>query len=495
MKLPARIADLKSLRSQLAEQIARDELERTRRDADEIRARCATLAGFVREAWPILEPRTTYVHGWHIDAITEHLQAVTQGELTRLLINVPPGSSKSLLTSVCWQCFEWGPAALGSLRYLATSFNEGPVKRDTRKARDLILSPWYQALWPEVELTRSGELSFANSQTGTREGIAFGSLTSQRGDRLIIDDPHSTETAESEAERTKTTRKFREGALDRLNDLERSAIVTIMQRLHSQDISGVIESLPELGFTVLRIPMEYEPKHHCVTRIGWSDPRTESGELMAPERFSADAVAKLKVGKGTYAYAGQYQQAPAPRGGGIFKTQWWRYFSPGALPPVKRIVQSWDTAFKAKQQNDYSVCTTWAECETGYYLIDLWKDRVEFPDLKRMVVSLHAKHMPTAILIEDKASGQSLVQEMQRDTVLPILPIRPDNDKVGRANAVTPIIESGRVHLPEGAPWLAELLQSTAGFPNAAHDDDVDSITQALRYLSQGSGKHQFAWA
>ncbi|MFC3594987.1 hypothetical protein ACFOON_15215 [Novosphingobium piscinae] len=142
-------------------------LERTQREAAEVRERCRTLAGFVREAWPVLEPRTKFAHGWHIDAICAHLEAVTFGRINRLLINVPPGSSKSLLTSVCWPAWEWSQG-LASLRYLATSFNDGPVKRDTRKSRDLILSPWYQALWPEVRLVRTGETSFANSQTGNR---------------------------------------------------------------------------------------------------------------------------------------------------------------------------------------------------------------------------------------------------------------------------------------------------------------------------------------
>src|ERR1700746_1134533 len=157
---------------------------------------CKSLAGFVREAWHVLEPNATYVHNWHIDAICQHLEAVTDGRINRLLITVPPGSMKSLLVSVFWPAWEWGPKGLRSMRYLATAFNDGPVTRDTRKTRDLILSEWYQSLWPEVQLSRAGETSFGDTSTGTREGVPFGSLTSQRGDRLVIDDPHSVETAE-----------------------------------------------------------------------------------------------------------------------------------------------------------------------------------------------------------------------------------------------------------------------------------------------------------
>lgn len=167
----------------------------------------------------MLEPNAALVWNWHLDAICEHLEAVTAGRINRLLINVPPGSSKSMAVSVMWQAWEWTQPHLRSLRYLATSFNDGPVKRDTRKCRDLILSDWYRFLWPEVTLTRTGEMSFANASTGTREGVPFGSLTSQRGDRLVVDDPHSTETAESPTERANTTRRFREGAVNRLLSL------------------------------------------------------------------------------------------------------------------------------------------------------------------------------------------------------------------------------------------------------------------------------------
>jgi hypothetical protein len=263
------LPSLEAIRAEKERRKTDAERERLAKDADRIRDRCRSLAGFVREAWHVLEPEAKYVPNWHIDAICAHLEAVTDGRINRLLINVPPGSSKSLIVSVMWPAWEWGPCGRRSLRYLATAFNEGPVKRDTRKCRDLIASEWYQRLWPDVRLTRTAETSFANSATGTREGVPFGSLTSQRGDRLIIDDPHSTETAESDTERLNTTRKFREGAVNRLNDQEKSAIVVIMQRLHEQDISGVIISLG-MDYVHLMLPMEFDPTRACETIIGFS---------------------------------------------------------------------------------------------------------------------------------------------------------------------------------------------------------------------------------
>src|SRR5258708_25635662 len=235
----------------------RDDVKRER-GAESVRARCERrLVNFVREAWPILEPRMQYVHSWHIDAICEHLEAVTSGQITRLLMNVPPGSMKSLLTSVMWPAWEWGPRNLTSYRYLTSAFAETAVSRDVRKMRMLCESEWYRTLWPHVELTRHGEFSLENTLTGTRDGVPFGSLTSRRGDRLILDDPHSVEKAESPNDREKAVRRFREGAINRLNDQKRSAIVVIMQRLNEADISGEILN-SGMDYVCLILPMEFE---------------------------------------------------------------------------------------------------------------------------------------------------------------------------------------------------------------------------------------------
>src|SRR6266576_2768922 len=195
------------------------EIEKARRSTDKnaagdiqsVREKCKRLRTFVEMAWPILEPTMRFIPGWHLDAICQHLEAVSNGRINRLLINVPPGCSKSIIVSVMWPAWEWGPMGLASLRYLSTSYSEYYAKRDARRMRDLISSEWYQRLWGDrVELVRSAEMSFANSATGKREAMPFASLTGGRGDRVIIDDPHSTEMAESDADRVRTTRIFRE---------------------------------------------------------------------------------------------------------------------------------------------------------------------------------------------------------------------------------------------------------------------------------------------
>lgn len=440
----------------------------------------------------MLEPRATYVHNWHVEAICAHLEAVTDGRIPRLLINVPPGSMKSLLVSVIWPAWEWTRRDMASLRYLTTSFNDGPVKRDTRKCRDLILSPWYQALWPHIRLSRTGETSFANTATGTREGVAFGSLTSQRGDRLIIDDPHSTETAESDVDRVKTTRKFREGALDRLNDLERSAIVVIMQRLHEQDISGVIESLPELGFERLVIPMEWEEDRRLVTSIGWTDLRTEDGALMDPVRFPRTAVERMKIGKGSYAYAGQYQQRPAPRDGGMFKRRWFGIVD--AAPAGLRLVRRWDLAASAPavgRDPDWTVGLAMGRSKDGYfYITDVLRFQGSPHEVERAILNT-ARSDGTAVTIglpqDPGQAGKAQVAALTRMLAGYTVKSAPETgSKDTRASPFAAQCEAGNVYLVAGA-WNEAFLAEAEVFPFGSHDDQVDAGSGAFNLLADGS--------
>jgi predicted phage terminase large subunit-like protein len=482
---------LREVRKEQARRKTEAERRRIEAEAEAIRARCGTLTGFVREAWPVLEPTTPYRHNWHIDAICDHLEAVTAGQINRLLINVPPGSSKSLLASVMWTAWEWGPAALPSMRYLNTSFNDGPVKRDTRKCRDLILSDWYRALWPEVVLTRAGETSFQNSRTGTREGLAFGSLTSQRGDRLVIDDPHSTDTAESATERAATTRRFREGAVNRLNDQERSAIVVIMQRLHEEDISGVIHSL-DMGYVHLCLPMEFEPDRRCHTVIGFEDPRTEEGELLDPARFPRGTVEKLKRDMGSYAYAGQYQQSPRPRLGGMFQRGDFEVVD--AVPAGARRCRAWDFAATKEQpgrQPDWTVGLRMAVKDGVYYVEDVTRGRWSPADVERTlknVTSQDGTQVTVRIPEDPGAAGKAdAAAKVRLLAGYPVKVVRPTGEKTLRARPAAAQAEAGNIKLIRG-PWNEAFIDEVAGFPAATHDDQVDALADALNQLAIGAG-------
>lgn len=474
---------------------------------DEIQRELAqrSLADFIRIGWRYIDP-ADYLTNWHIDAVCDHLEAVSRGDCRLLIINIPPRHMKSLAVSVAWPAWTWiqdddaAPLMGPKVRFLASSYAQSLSVRDSVKCRRLIDSPWYQRNWGHrFVLTddQNTKIRFENDHHGYRIATSVeGTTTGEGGDVVLVDDPLNAGGAHSKTARDAVISWWDDVMSTRLNDQKTGAYVVIMQRLHEEDLVGHILSKSQ-DWTHLCLPARYEPNHpHC-----WiGDPRKTEGELLWPERLGEKEVAALETSLGAYGTAGQLQQRPAPAGGGIFKDEWWRYCPIEALPQAKRIVQSWDTAFKKGKENDFSACTTWAVCENGYYLLDLWKEKVEFPELKQMVKSKGAQTWagmrPSAILVEDKASGQSLIQELQRDTVLPILPIPVDTDKIARAYAVTPLIQSGRVFLIEGAPWLADFKTSLSGFPNAAHDDDVDSTTQALRYLSDGQGLDGWlAWA
>lgn len=471
---------LRAVREERARRAADAEHARLQAAAEAIRARCVTLAGFVREAWHVLEPTTEYVHSWHIDAICEHLEAVSRGEINRLLINVPPGTMKSLLVSVLLQAWEWGPCGLASLRYLATSFAEENVKRDTRKARDLIMSDWYRTLWPHVRLVRTGELSFANSVTGTRESSAFGSLTSKRGDRLIIDDPHSTLTAESDQERATTTRQFREGATNRLNDMKRSAIIVVMQRLHEEDVSGVIRKLG-MEYVHLRLPMEFEASEACSTPIGFRDPRSFEGDLLDPVRFPRDVVVGLQRDMGPYAFAGQYQQRPGPRDGAFFHKAWFKRYVTAPSRHLLRVYMSSDHAPTAGKHSDYSCIRVWGmDPNRDVYMLDGRRMHATMDEVSDFAIEMIRKWEPFAWFPEDdnnwKAAAPFIVERMRaKHARTRIEPISPHGaDKASKAQSFQGLAATGRIWLPDG-PEGDDVLQQYITFPAAAHDDEVDA--------------------
>jgi predicted phage terminase large subunit-like protein len=481
---------MREIRAEKARRRAEAERQRIAKDAERIRARCETLAGFVKEAWHVLEPTTRLSWNWHLDAICQHLEAVSDGRINRLLINVPPGSSKSYLVSVMWQAWEWGPSGKRSMRYLTTSFNDGPVKRDTRKCRDLMLSEWYQSLWPEVELNRTGETSFSNTSTGTREGVPFGSLTSQRGDRLVIDDPHSTETAESAADRMATTRKFREGAQNRLNDQEKSAIVVIMQRLHEEDVSGVIAKVG-MEYVHLMLPMEFEPERCCETPIGFRDPRTYDGELLDPIRFPRETVEALKRDMGSYAYAGQYQQRPAPRAGGMFQRGDFEIVD--AVPAGGKKCRAWDFAAsreKPGKQPDWTVGLRMTYVGGVFYVEHVDRGRWSPAEVERKLKNTASQdglavtiRMPQDPGAAGKSDAETKVKLLAgyRTKVQPV-----SGDKATRAQPAAAQSEAGNVKLVR-AVWNEPFLDEVCTFPNGQFDDQVDAFADALNELALGS--------
>lgn len=464
--------------------------ERVRRDADGIRARCLKFSDFVKEAWPILEPGTPLRWSFHMSAICDHLQAITEGRLTPwLIINVPPGSSKSSIVSVLWQAWEWS-IGRRSERFLTTSFELENVKRDTRKTRDLIKSEWYQSLWPEVRLTRTAELSFANSDTGTREGVPFSSVMGKRGSRLIIDDPHSLKGAESEVQRNEATRLFLEGGLNRLNDQMTSAIVVVMQRVHENDLTGVLLR-NNIGFIHLMIPMEFEPERACTTPLGWSDPRTFDGELMDPVRMPRSAVDILK-GTSSYAWAGQYQQRPTAREGGMFKREWFEGKILRVAPEGTTWVRYWDLAGTELKKGAIRGARTAGvkigRAPDGRFIVGhcavAAKEGAEVRKFVKAVAEVDGLAVEIGISQDPGQAGKEQVRSYV--SMLAGFIVRhhiETGDKATRAEPFSVQCEAGNVWLVEG-PWNEEYVDELAGFPGAARKDIVDASSGAFARLT-----------
>lgn len=682
---------------------------------------------FVRGAWPVLEPGKQMAWGWALEAICEHLVAVTDGHIKRLLINVPPGMMKSLLVNVFWPAWEWADPKRRHLRYLGTAHKQDLAVRDNMKCRRLIQSAWYQARWP-VRLTSDqnakclvrgtaitmadgslkniedvapddavlsydeahGELvvdrvkhawcngvkpvrrvtlsdgtvvtatlnhrfyswdrwiyvedlqvgdvysvlkeappqaddalsaedatllapymfgkrerfealldyadqprrrggrnatippdafgtpgwvrhdspllryadaetaqrlrgpldwrrvisiedvgeeetwhleterthlffaegllshntKFENDTTGFREAMAFTSMTGSRGDRILLDDPLSVDGANSEADLAAAETTFTEALPTRVND-DDSAIIVIMQRLHEEDTSGIIIDR-KLGYEHLMLPMEFEPERRCVTSIGFKDPRKKDGELLFPERFSAEHVASLKTTMGSYAVAGQLQQRPTPRGGGMFKDKHLQLWPANAeTPDLQYIVQSYDTAFTDKTANDPTACTVWGvfrhpkRALNCAILLDAWDEHMGYPALRKRVIDdwtaeyggrklkggndpMHPPRRSDALLVEDKGSGISLLQDL-RAAGAPAQGYNPGKaDKFGRASQTLPLYELDLFYVLEsrkepGKPvqWAQRFATQLSKFgPGVtAHDDYVDTMTQAAIFL------------
>jgi predicted phage terminase large subunit-like protein len=463
-----------------------------------------SLREFVRQSWHIIEPSTPFVPGWHIDAIIDHLEAVSFGHIRNLLINVPPRHMKSLLVSVLWPAWEW--TRWPERRWLFSSYAATLSIRDSVKCRRLIESPWYRARWGHVFVLtgdQNAKTRFDNNRSGYRLSTSVGgAVTGEGGDRIVCDDPHNVADVASDAMRNSAIEWWDVAMSTRVNDPKTSAMVIVMQRCHQRDLSGHL--LEKGNFEHLCLPAEYEGPGR-VTSIGFSDPRTELGELLWRDRFGPTEIEELKVNLGSYAAAGQLQQRPSPMGGGIFKRHWFRYFQPvGAnLPPVlvrlpdgtqasipaieaphhvDEQMQSWDCTFKDLDTSDYVVGQQWARLGSKFLLGDQFRARTDCPGTVKAIRAMNAKWRGTmAILIEDKANGSAVIQMLAHE-IPGLLPVNPQGGKIARAQAVSPLIEAGNIYLPhpEFAPWVNDFIEECVQFPNGAHDDQVDAMTQAL---------------
>ncbi len=485
---------------------------------------------FVTQAWHVVEPGAEFVGGPHIDAICDHLTFVSLGDIDDLVINIPPRHSKSTICAVMWPAWEWtwNP----SNQWLFTTYALDLTIRDSVKCRRLIQSPWYRERYGHV-FHLSGDLNqkkrFDNNHNGYRLATAVGGqATGEGGDKIVVDDAHNMKEINSD--------KIRSGVLDwwdnvmstRGNNPKRLGRVIIAQRGHHADLPG--HALGTGDWIHLNLPGYYRPKTKCKTHalrnghlhnpkkqppaklkrfkeplvegeLIWEDWRSKEDELLAPDRFDNNAMEKLQRQLTERAFEAQIQQNPSAEGGNILKLRHWRLWEDEEMPPFDSIIQVYDTAFEEDEEADYSARTTWGVFEwheqahpdlpwqlrfdnqprSCIMLLERMNEQLEFPDLRRLALESAEKWKPDRILIEKKASGHSLAQELRRSG-LPITKVKVTDSKYARAHAASLVLERGCVWYVD-RKWSKEVRDQCAEFPTGEHDDLVDTVTMAALWM------------
>lgn len=441
------------------------------------------LSFFIQRAFAFLDPQTPYAHNWHIDLLADRLTQVAEGKIKRLIINVPPRSLKSITASVAFPAWLLGrdPAK----RIISVSYGQDLANKLARDCHAVMSADWYKAAFPtRLMSSRSPIADFETTQRGGRMATSVGGvLTGRGGDILIIDDPVKPDEAMSDTQRKAANDWFDNTLYSRLNNKATGAIIIIMQRLHLDDLVGHV--LDKEEWEVVSLPAQAVQdetwRYNVLTRPHVY--RRAVGEVLHPLHEPPEALAALRNTQGEYVFSAQYQQSPVPMGGGLIKEVWLHRYTKETRPKrFEYVLQSWDTANKASEIADYSVCTTWGVQDKKLYLLDVIRERLEYPDLKRLVVHNMNKWDAKHVLIEDKASGVQLIQELEK-THSKVKGIKCTDEKTMRVLQQTPAIESGNVLFPEDAPWLECFLKEALSFPFAKYDDQVDSMAQAIKWV------------
>ncbi|NIJ43500.1 putative phage terminase large subunit-like protein [Parvibaculum indicum] len=449
------------------------------------------LGAFVHKVFQTVSSGDTYLPNWHIDAIVYRLTQVRDGEIRRLVITQPPRSLKSICTSVAFVA--WAMGHDPKLRFICVSYSTELANTLSRHFRLVVESDWYRELFPRMRIAKLTESEITTTAGGGRSAVTVGgTLTGRGADIIVIDDPMKAEEAQSETTRRRVKEWYGNTLLSRLNDKKTGSILLVMQRLHEDDLAGhLLESgektRSEKGVWT-RLDLSAIAEQDEEIPIGPHNVHTRrEGEALHPERESVEMLEKIRAEMGSLAFSAQYQQRPMPTEGNLVKREWLdnRYETE---PEGLQIVQSWDVASTTGENNDWSVCTTWAMRNRSYWLLDVWRGRLNFPDLKRKVEALARQHNPSRILIEDAGPGMHLLQEFRNNTPQGIprpIGITPVGSKEERLDAQTARFEAKQVLLPTDAPWLSDFQHELLAFPNARHDDQVDSVTQFLAWAEK----------
>ena len=446
---------------------------------------------FVRKAFHTLNPGTPFVDNWHLRAIAYELGLVTEGSDKRLIVNVPPRSLKSVMISVAYAAWRLGHDP--TLRIIVASYSQDLANDHARLFKQIVESAWYQAVFPKMHIKRSTTAEITTTMGGGRLATSVGgTLTGRGGDLIIIDDPMKADDALSESARKAVIEWYGGTLISRLNDKRNGAIILIMQRLHEGDLTGHL--LDAGGWTHLCLPAI--APHDMDIPIGGSECyQWFEGEPLQEKREPAEILESYKAESGSIRFAAQYLQAPVPTEGNLVKLEWFLRYDTTPSGVGVKTVQSWDCASSTNNAADYSVCVTAVMCKNEIYIIDVWRGRLKYPDLRKKMIAQWERFRPHHIIVELASAGEQLVADLMhnRPAGMPRpLGVRPKDCKKIRFEAASVKIENGEVLLPRDAPWLNEFLHELLAFDNGKYDDQVDAFSQLVKWrqshsLYQGS--------
>lgn len=443
---------------------------------------------FIERSFAELNPQALFQYGEYIELLAATLERCRTGRTKRLIINLPPRTLKSHAASVAFPAWLLGhdPAT----QIICASYGQDLADKHARDCRTLMSSSFYRRVFPGTALSeaRNSVGDFMTTAQGVRMATSVGGVLTGRGaDVIILDDILKPDDALSETRRKAANDWYFNTLLSRLNSKEHGIIIIVMQRLHQEDLVG--EVMDREAWEVLSLPAIAvdDERHEYQTLFGNQCFTRKLGEALHAERDSVATYRRIRESIGDYNFQSQYQQDPIPLEGGLIKREWLKFYAPEEAPDSFRmIVQSWDTANKAGEMNDFSVCTTWGILERKFYLLHVHRMRLTFPALKRAAKDLYERFQPHKVVIEDKASGTSLIQELSNEGLYGVETYQhaPGSDKFMRTAAQSMKFESGQVLLPTEASWLDDYLRELTGFPGTKFDDQVDSTTQALDFMS-----------
>lgn len=422
-----------------------------------------------------------YQDNWHIAAIARQLVRIEMGEISRLIITMPPRTMKSFLASVCLPAWMLGKNP--SAKIICASYAQPLSNEFAFEMRRLMQTRWYRSVFPNVHIdTKKASVDeIKTTRGGYRLSTSVGgSLTGRGADLIVIDDPIKAGDALSQTVMASAKDWYSNTVSSRLNNQKTGKIVVVAQRLQPEDLPGHLASLG--GWEELVLPM-----------VAWKDQDIElfkgewitrpAGHLLHEDRFGEEEIRRLRSEMTEQDFEAQYNQRPLPPGGALFKLQWLKRYD--ARPPVHEIqgiFQSWDTAYEVAEGNDYSVCSTWALCGKRYFLLDIFRERLQFPDLERAVYKQREKWNANLVIVENAGSGISLYQNIRiRTQGLWMTTLKPSRSKQDRASQQSPKFERGEVYVPHQAPWLKTFEDELVNFPHVKHDDQVDSVVQFLQ--------------